>query len=92
MNNKWIYRIGYISQEYSSFPYAFRSMFQSVKKELEKGKTMDEINKSVKIISPLKDIHGDVKIYSYSAALELARNQGLLSVDGEINSKEFKKK
>lgn len=92
MNNAiWILKDGFLPpQEFSSFPFAFRQMYSSVKREMEKGKNLADLTKGIQIISPLKDVHGDPRKYSYYAAIEMARDQGLLSSDGNINSKEFK--
>ena len=91
ITNSWILKDGFLpQQEFTSFPFAFRQMYQSVKREVEKGKNLTELIKGIKIISPLKDVHGDLRTYSYHAAIEMARDQGLLSADGNINSKEFK--
>jgi hypothetical protein len=91
MNNfLWILKDGYTQQEFTSFPYAFRSMYNSVKSNLEKGKNLADLIKGIKIISPLKDVHGDPRTYSYFAAVDMAVGQGLLTMDGNINSKEFK--
>jgi len=93
MNNKWIFQNGIaLDQTFTSFPYAFREMYNIVRKELERGKLLVDITKRMKIVSPLKTIHGDLKTYSYTAAMDLAKGYGLLTPDGTLNSKEFKRK
>jgi hypothetical protein len=89
-NALWILKDGYSQQEFSSFPFAFRTMYQSVKQRVEKGKNLSDLIKGIKIVSPLKDVHGDLRTYSYHAAIDMAKDQGLLTADGSINSKEFK--
>ena len=76
--------------ECTSFPYAYRSMWYAVQKGIEKGLQLSDITRNMVIIAPTKDVHGDLKQYKYAAATEMATNSGLLSVDGKINSKEFK--
>jgi len=91
MKNKWILRNRMSTQEFDSFPYAFRNMFAIVKKSAETGK-LEETIKSIRIISPQKDSYGDPRKYNYTAACEMAKASGLLSSDDQINSKEFKRK
>jgi len=61
-------------------------MFYAFKKGLESGKSHGELANKFRIISPLK------KIYSYHRATDLATDQGLLTPDGQINGREFKKR
>jgi hypothetical protein len=89
--NLWIFRDGVSPGiECNSFPFAFRAMFYSVKDGLKKGRKLVDMEKSMSIISPIKDIHGDRKKYSYTDATKLAKSSGLLTADGTVNSKEFK--
>ena len=90
--NLWIFRDGVSpGVQCNSFPFAFRAMFYSVKKGLETGRKLVDMEKSMVIISPIKDIHGDKRKYSYAEASKMAKGSGLLTADGNINSKEFKK-
>ncbi len=89
--SEWILKNGDTETKYTSFPYAFRVMFAIVKKATEQGKYLETI-KAMKIVAPIKDAHGDFRTYTYSAATEMAKNSGLLTPDGIINSREFKKK
>jgi len=88
--NKWILKNGASTQEYDSFPYAYRVMYAIAKKASETGK-FGEVSKGLIIISPQKDLHGDPKKYSYAAATIMATDSGLLTPDGTINSREFKR-
>jgi len=88
---QWILKDGNSKTEYTSFPFAFRTMYNTVRKGLEAGKTTSDITKSLKIIAPVKDVHGDFKVYNYTSAAKMATEQGLLSADGQLNSKEFKR-
>jgi hypothetical protein len=47
--------------------------------------------KSMSIVSPIKDSYGQSKTYGYDEAKRMAENQGLLTPDGQINSREFKR-
>ena len=88
----WIFKDGASQVTCDSFPYAFRMMFNSVKKGVESGRKYNEMVKQMSILSPAKDQHGDPRIYSYTDATEMATAQGLLTADGQINSREFKRK
>ena len=78
-----------MTQEFSTFPFAFRAMYQLVIKGIEDKKPVDT---SGFVIFGPKNPRGERVRYSYSAAVELAKSSGLLSGDGYINGKEFKKK
>ena len=88
MNNKWLLKQNVSVLEYTSFPYAFRAMYHAAKKALEKGQ---HIESTLTIISPLKDVHGDCRRYNYAQACQMATNNGLLSAEGLLNNKEFKR-
>jgi hypothetical protein len=92
MKTQWILKDGAKRIECSSFPYAFRSLWnirnRGVNPNPEKGdvkRSLPEMMKSLSILSPLG------KTYGYAAACQMATDQGLLTRDGEINSREFKK-
>ncbi len=87
----WILKNGLTETKFTSFPYAFRAMFSIAKKATEQGKYLETI-KAMKIVSPLKDVHGDPRTYSYASASEMAKSSGLLTPDGQINSREFKRR
>ena len=92
MNNEWIFKDGVTQTKCTSFPYAYRLMHQTLKKGVESGRKYNEMVKQMSILSPAKDQHGDPRIYSYTDATEMATAQGLLTADGQINSREFKKR
>ncbi len=89
---KWIFKDGNNQAEYTSFPYAYRSMFNALKKGVESGRKYDDMVKQMVIIAPTKDQHGDLRQYNYADATELAKANGLLTPTGEINSREFKRR
>ena len=91
MNSNWILKNGLQATECTSFPYAFRSMYNIVKKGVETGKTFDNLTKSLFIVGP-PNLKGDRRTYNYAAATQMAIDQGLLSSDGQLNSKEFKRR
>jgi hypothetical protein len=88
MRTKWILKNGPSTQEYDSFPLAYRVMFAITRKASE-TKTSAEVIKKLSIVSPIKDAHGDPRRYSYEAATQLAQDSGLLDLNGDINKKAF---
>lgn len=88
-NANWILRNGVQNIDCTSFPYAFRTMFNIVRKGTADKKPVD--TNKLSILGP-KNIRGERRTYSYAGATELATEQGLLTIDGQINSREFKRK
>lgn len=85
-NTNWTFNDGLQNYSCMTFPYAYRHMYNALKKGVESGLHYDTMIKRFKIVSPIG------KEYSYSKATELAKQQGLLTPEGTINSREFKKK
>lgn len=85
MSATWTFYDGANKTTCTSFPYAFRTMFFTLKKAVEGGKKPEELTKRFRIVSPLN------REYNFYRATELATQQGLLTASGEINSKEFKR-
>jgi hypothetical protein len=90
--NTWIFKDGLAEQKHVSFPYAYRAMFNTLKKGVEGGRKYEDMIKQMSIISPMKDAHGDFRRYNYASATEMAKASGLVTAVGEINSREFRKK
>jgi hypothetical protein len=90
-SNTWIFKDGVSIVDCTSFPYAFRTMWNTIRKGTEKGRKVEDMIKSMSIISPIKDRNGDTKKYSYAQAIDMAKNSGLLSNDGQLNTREFKR-
>lgn len=91
MKNKWILKNGSASQEFDSFPFAFRTMFSIAKKAVE-AKNSANVLGQMSIVSPMMDRStGRPKVYSYTAATQFAKDTGVLTPDGQINSREFKR-
>ena len=87
---QWQFRSGTNTiQEFSTFPFAFRSMYNLVRNGIDDKKPID--TSSFIILGP-KNPRGDRVQYRYNAAVEFAKSIGLLSLDGHINGKEFKLK
>lgn len=88
-SNNWILKNGVQSIDCTSFPFAFRTMYNIVRKSIADKKPVN--TKDLYILGP-KNIRGDRNTYSYDAAMKLASEQGLLTLDGQINSREFKRR
>jgi hypothetical protein len=88
-NANWILRNGSQTMDCTSFPYAFRTMFNIVRKSIENKKPVN--TRDLSILGP-RNLRGERTTYSYEAASQLASEQGLLTVDGQINSREFKRR
>jgi hypothetical protein len=89
--SNWILKNGMQSIDSTSFPVAFRTAFNIVRKTIEAKKNPSDIIKGLIILGPV-DSRGDRTKYNYAQATELATGMGLLQPDGEIRSKEFTKK
>jgi len=88
--SNWIFQNGVQKVDCTSFPYAFRTMFNVVRKGVTDKKPVD--TNKLAILGPVRNSFGDRTTYSYLAATQLAKEQGLLTIDGQINSREFKKR
>ena len=90
--NKWLFKDGASVTECDSFPYAYRLMYSTFRKGLEKNtlRNVADMIKQMSIVSPAKDVYGKNRVYSYAAATQMAKDTGLLTAEGMINSREFK--
>lgn len=92
MNTKWLFKDGVTVIECTSFPYAFRTMFNTIRKGVEKGgRKYEDMVKQMFIVNLHKDRMGDTKTYSYAEAIQMAKTMDLLTPAGEINSREFRR-
>jgi hypothetical protein len=87
----WIVRSGFTATECASFPYAFRTAFNIVRKALEKNQNVNSAINGIQIVGPPNG-KGETMKYTYSSAVNLAKSMGLLLPDGTINQKEFKRR
>lgn len=87
----WILKNGSQTIDCASFPYAFRAAYNFVRKAIEAKQDAYAVQKQLSIVGP-PNARNERKTYSYTAALELAEKQGLLTPEGGINSREFKRK
>ncbi len=79
------------STDCSSFPYAFRTAYNIVRKTIEAKKDPTATIRGLTILGPVNG-RGERNKYNYAQATELAQGQGLLQADGNLNSREFKKR
>ena len=86
---EWIFKDGATQTKCTSFPYAYRLMFDTLKRGVEKGRKYDDMVRQMLIISPQKDAHGDLRKYNYDAATQMATDMGIL-LDGQIVSRNLK--
>jgi len=88
-NANWIFKNGAQVIDCTSFPYAFRSMWDTVIKGIANKKPVDTA--TLFIFGP-KNSKGEREKYSYFRARNLAEAQGLLTAEEKINSREFKRR
>jgi hypothetical protein len=88
-NKLWLLKNKSQIMEFDTFPFAFRTMFNIVRKSIETKKPVNTDDLS--IIGP-PDVHGDRPIFSYIVATQKAKEWNTLTADGIINSKEFKRR
>ena len=86
----WTLKYSGQSTDCLSFPFAFRMAYDMVRKAIEAKQSPASVAKEMVILGPVNG-RGERTKYTYSEAMDLAQDQGLL-VGGNINSKEFKKK
>lgn len=87
----WILKSGVTATECASFPYAFRTAYNIVRKALEKNENVGSVINGIQIVGP-PNLKGEIMKYTYSSAVNLAKSMGLLLPDGSINQKEFKRR
>lgn len=86
MKIEWTFNDGERNHPCMTFPYAFRFMFNALKKATEAGQSRDVVVQRYQITSPVGTS------YDFKRACDLATQQGLLTSEGDINSREFKRK
>jgi hypothetical protein len=92
MNNaNWILINGKSKSDHSTFPFAFREAYFLIEAEKKAKRPPLALIKGLKILGP-PNSRNERTTYSWSSASDLARSNGLLTVDGSLNSKEFKRR
>ena len=92
MNNAtWTLVNGKSKSDCSTFPFAFRQAYFLIEDEKKAKRPALELMKSLKILGP-PNLRGERTTYSWSSATDFAKNSGLLTPDGTLNNKEFKRK
>lgn len=91
MNANWILKNGAQRTECASFPFAFRTAFNLIRKAIEAKQDASAIMRNLSIVGP-PGPRGERTTYSYASAKEMAEGMGLLSPEGQINSREFKRR
>lgn len=86
---QWQFKNGTNVLEFTTFPFAFRAMYNLVRNGIEDKKLVD--TSAFLIVGP-KNPRGERVKYGYFAAMDMARNMGLINVEGYLNGKEFKKR
>lgn len=91
INSTWILKNGDQVTECTSFPYAYRAAYNIVHKTIEAKQNPTPVMRGISIVGP-PNLKGDRMTYSYATATQLAQSTGLLSPNGTIESREFKKR
>lgn len=91
MSAMWKLKNGIQTSDCDSFPYAFRAAFNLVRKAIEAKQDVSAVIKGISIVGPPNQ-KGKRTTYSYADAKQMAEGMGLLSPDGQINSREFKRR
>lgn len=85
----WLLKQNSKTTECSSFPYAFRTMWNQIRKAQEEKKIVN--TSEFVILGPLNP-RGERYKYNFMEAKQMAMDMGLLDSNGNINGKEFKRK
>lgn len=86
MNTNWTFYDGSVKYPFDTFPYAFRCMYFALQKAVKAGKSAAELTKKYTITAKTG------KVYSYAKATELATTQGVLTPEGTLDNREFKRR
>ena len=90
MNNaNWIIVNGKSQVGHATFPLAYRQAYFLIENEKKAGRPVLPLMKTLKILGP--PIGGKPRAtYTWAAASDLARSNGLLTLNETLNGKEFK--
>ena len=75
---------------YDSFPLAYRSMYQTLKRGVEKGRKYADMIKCMTITGPIAP-GAKSNTYSYAVATQKAKDMRLVTAEGQLDNYEFKK-
>lgn len=91
MKFKWIFKDGVTETQWDSFPFAYRAMFNAIKNGVEKGRKYSDMIKCMSVTGPLGP---GIKshTYSYATATQKAKDAGIMSAEGQLESREFKRR
>ena len=87
---KWIFNDGLKAMPYDSFPFAYRAMYQTLKQGVEKGRKYADMIKCMSVVGPVAT-GAKSSTYSYAAATEKAKDAGIITTEGQLNSREFRR-
>ena len=87
---KWILTDGSTVMPYDSFPFAYRAMYNALKNGVERGRKYADMIKSMTITGPVAP---GIKAHTigYAAATQKAKDAGILTPEGQLNSREFRR-
>ena len=91
MKVNWILNNGSQVIDCASFPYAFRTAHNLVRKTIDAKQDPTPLVNRLSIVGPPNG-RGERKTYNYASATQMAEGMGLLGPDGNINSREFKRR
>jgi hypothetical protein len=87
---KWLLKDGTKTIDCTSFPFAYRTMYNIIRKGVESKRKFEDMANNLSIVGPVAP-GAKSTTYSYATATAKATDMGLLSADGQINSREFKR-
>ena len=90
MKVTWVFNDGLKAMPYDSFPLAYRAMYQTIKSGVEKGRKYADMIQCMSVTGPIT--RGmKPSTFSYAAATQKAKDAGVVTPEGQLNSREFKR-
>lgn len=90
MKVKWIFTDGSTVLPYDSFPFAYRAMYNTLKVGVEKGRKYADMVKSMTITGPVAP-GIKAQTMGYATATQKAKDAGIMTAEGQLNSREFRR-
>ena len=87
---KWNFKNGSMISQWDSFPFAYRAMYNEIRRGIEKGIPLSNMTNAMSITGPISPGIKPSR-YTYHAATQKANDAGIVNTEGIINSKEFKR-